>query len=324
MQLSKRTFAFAVTAVLVLPPGVATAQPAVYPAKSIHLVLPLAPGGSTDVTARMIADKLPALLGQPVVVENRAGAGGQVGLDYVVRAPNDGYTVLYAPSSVALLPFTNKSFTANIEKDLVPIAQCCIAPLVLTVNASNPAKTVQDLLAQFKTGGARVNFAASGVIDALAATAFGNAGGFKFESVRYAGGAPAVQALVAGDVQFTMLPYGTVKSLADAGRLRILAVTSPARYAGLPNTPTLSETLQPGFDASFWNGFYVPAGTPASVIAKLNGAINAVMIMEDVQKKVTEFHMTPLKASPEQTRTAIVSDLKRYEKLTQEAGVKPE
>jgi len=324
MRPSRRNMLSAVFAALLVTAGTVSAQPAAYPTKPIRLVVPQAPGGSTDVTARMIADKLPALLGQPVVIENRPGAGGQVGLDTVVRAPNDGYTVLYAPSSVALLPFTNKGFTANIEKDLVPVGQCCIAPLVLAVSATNPAKNVQELVAQFKAQSGKSNFAASGVIDALAALSFANAGGFKYENVRYAGGAPAIQALVAGDVHFVMLPYGTVKPLADAGRVRILAVTSPNRYPGLPSTPTVAEILQPGYDASFWNGFYVPAGTPPAVVARLNAAISTVMGMEDVQKRVTEFHMMPMKGTPEQTRTAILADLKRYERLTREAGVRPE
>ena len=295
-----------------------------YPSRPIRLVIPYPPGGATDVTGRVLADKVSAAMGQPLVVENRPGAGSQVGIELAARAAPDGYTVLYTSNSVALLPYTNKSYALNVEKDLVPVAECCIAPLILAVPVALPARNIQELVAYFKANPGKVNFAASGVSDALAASAFANAAGFKFENIRYNGGAPATQALVAGDVQFVLLPLGTLKGMADGGRLRMLAVTSPSRYPGLPDVPTLAETVKPGFDASFWNGVYLPAGASAVAIARLNSAYNGALKQDDVRKKIAEYHMVPMVATPEQTRAAILADLVAFGDAARLAGVKPE
>ena len=295
-----------------------------YPSRPVRVVVPYPPGGATDVTARVVSEKATSPLGQPIIVENRPGAGSQLGTELAARAAPDGYTVLYTSNSIALLPYTNKGYTLNVEKDVIPVAQCCIAPLILAVPASLPARNIGEAVGYFKAHSGKINFAASGVSDALAATTFANAAGFKFENVRYNGGAPAVQALIAGDVQFVMLPLGTVKSMADAGRLRMLAVTSPARYPGLPDVPTLAETVKPDFNASFWNGLYVPAGTPAGAVTKLNGAFNAALKLDAVKAKIEEYHMVPLLATPEQTRTAIVADLRAWGEAARAAGIKPE
>jgi len=295
-----------------------------YPSRPVRVVVPYPPGGATDVTARVVSEKATSPLGQPIIVENRPGAGSQLGTELAARAAPDGYTVLYTSNSIALLPYTNKGYTLNVEKDVIPVAQCCIAPLILAVPASLPARNIGEAVGYFKAHSGKINFAASGVSDALAATTFANVAGFKFENVRYNGGAPAVQALIAGDVQFVMLPLGTVKSMADAGRLRMLAVTSPARYPGLPDVPTLAETVKPDFNASFWNGLYVPAGTPAGAVTKLNGAFNAALKLDAVKAKIEEYHMVPLLATPEQTRTAIVADLRAWGEAARAAGIKPE
>jgi len=295
-----------------------------YPSRPVRVVVPYPPGGATDVTARVVSEKATSPLGQPIIVENRPGAGSQLGTELAARAAPDGYTVLYTSNSIALLPYTNKGYTLNVEKDVIPVAQCCIAPLILAVPASLPARNIGEAVGYFKAHSGKINFAASGVSDALAATTFANVAGFKFENVRYNGGAPAVQALIAGDVQFVMLPLGTVKSMADAGRLRMLAVTSPARYPGLPDVPTLAETVKPDFNASFWNGLYVPAGTPAGAVTKLNGAFNAALKLDAVKAKIEEYHMVPLLATPEQTRAAIVADLRAWGEAARAAGIKPE
>lgn len=295
-----------------------------FPTRPVKMVIPYPPGGATDVTGRVIADKMTPVLGQPVVIENRPGAGSQVGNEYAAKAAPDGYTVLYTSNSIALLPYTNKTYSLNVEKDVIPVAQCCIAPLILAVPASLPVKNVAEAAAYFKSNSGKINFAASGVSDALAGTTFGNAAGFKFENMRYNGGAPATQALVAGDVQFVMLPLGTIKPMADAGRVRIIAVTSLTRYPGLPDVPTVAESIKPGYSSTFWNGIYVPAGTPAAIVTKLNAAFNSAMRMDEIKKKIGEYHMVPLLATPEQTRSAILADLAAWSEAAKAAGVKPE
>jgi tripartite-type tricarboxylate transporter receptor subunit TctC len=194
----------------------------------------------------------------------------------------------------------------------------------LAVPASLPIRNAAEASAYFKANSGKINFAASGVSDALAGTTYANAVGFKFENMRYNGGAPATQALIAGDVQFVMLPLGTVKAMADAGRLRIIAVTSPTRYPGLPDVPTVAESVKAGFNATFWNGIYVPAGTPATIVTKLNAAFNSAMRMDEIKKKIGEYHMVPLLATPEQTRSAILADLAAWGDAAKAAGVKPE
>lgn len=142
--------------------------------------------------------------------------------------------------------------------------------------------------------------------------------------VRLSSQAPAAQALVAGDVQFVMLPLGTIKPVADAGRLRILAVTSPTRYPGLPDVPTVAETVKPGFNSTFWFGAFLPVGATPAVVMKLNGAFNTALKMEDIRKKILEFNMTPMTATPEQTRAALLADAVQYGEAARAAGVQPE
>ena len=195
-----------------------------FPSRPIRLVVPYPPGGASDVTARILAERMSGILGQPVVVENKPGASGQVGLELGARSAPDGYSIIYTASSAALLPSTNKSLSIDLKTAVQPIAQCCVAPLVLAVPASLPVQNAAELVAYFKANAGKINFGSSGSSDMLMANSFAKSVGVNFELVRYNGGAPALQAALSGDVHFLFLPIrhgqgdGQRRKNQDSGR----------------------------------------------------------------------------------------------------------
>ena len=297
-------------------------QAAEWPERTITLVVPLAPGGSTDTIARMLAEKLSRELGQTVIVDNRPGAGGNIGAAQVVRAAPDGYTLLMATSTLA----TNVSLYKNMGFDprisLVPIAQVTLIPNVLVINNDVPAKSLQEFIDYAKQEKDAVNFGSAGVGTSshLSGALFNSMAQVGMVHVPYKGGAPANTDLLGGQIQAVFAPIIEVLSYIDSGTVRALGVTTRTRSPRLPNVPAIAETL-PDFELVLWNGVFAPAGTPLAVVIKLNTAIQKVLLDPDVHKSLKDKGATIVSNSPEEFGRLFRAEVEKWGKLAKLAGV---
>jgi len=302
--------------------GPALAQ--AWPAKPVRLIIGFAPGGAADFVARTIADPLSRVLGQSVVVENRAGAGSSLAADFVSKAPADGYTLLIAsPSSISVNPALNAKLT--YAKDLVPVMRVTSSPLVVAVNPGAGINTLQELIATAKAKPGFLNYTSSGNGSAphLGAAHFSKVAGVEMVHIPYKGGAPAIQAVVAGDAQLTFGTPPSVLPMVQAGRLKALAVTSPERTPLVPDVPGTSEAGLPAYSMSFWYGFFVPSGTPAEVTKKLFEATQQVMQRPEVKAALArEGTEVALSKSPEDFVAFLAEDNRFWARLVKDAGVK--
>ena len=292
-----------------------------WPSRPITLVVPLAPGGSTDATARLIAQKLPKELGQPVVVENRAGAGGNIGADYVAKAAPDGYTFLMHTSTLMTNVTLYKNMPIDVQKDLAPVSRVSLIPNVLMVNTKFPAKTLADFIAYVKEHKDAVNYgsAGNGTSQQLSGALFSKMAGIQMTHVPYKGGAPANADLLAGQIQAVFSPMVEILPFIDSGKLRPLAVTTSERSPRLPDVPAVAEVL-PGYEVVLWNGVWAPAGTPPSIIQHMNRAINAVLNDSDVKKVLRDQGSTPAGDTPEAFQQLVSTEIKKWGDLVRLSG----
>lgn len=288
---------FAATVVTAAAWGVlpATAQER-WPGKPVRLVVPFAAGGSTDVVARMIGQKLSILWGQPVVIENRAGAGGNLGADAVAKSPGDGYTLLMASGSITINPHIYKRMLFDTKKDLVPITNVASGPMLLVVPDRSPVKSVQELLALAKSTPGALNFGSAGVGSQvhLAAENFADAAHIEINHVPYRGEAVAYNDLMAGQIQMMVGNFAAASALLGSGRLRALAVTGKQRSPQLPDVPTVAESGLPGFENTGWFGFLAPAGTPPEILSKIQLDTAKVLAESDTKARLYVQGMTPV------------------------------
>jgi tripartite-type tricarboxylate transporter receptor subunit TctC len=302
-----------------------SAQAQSWPAKPVRLVIGFAPGGAADFVARTIADPLGRLIGQSVVVENKAGAGSSLAADFVAKAPADGYTLLIAsPSSISVNPALNAKLTYS-AKDLLPVTKVTSSPLVVAVHPGAGINTLQELIATAKAKPGALNYTSSGNGSAphLGAAHFSKVAGVEMVHIPYKGGAPAIQAVIAGDAQLTFGTPPSVLPMVQAGRLKALAVTSPNRSALVPDVPGTVEAGLPGYSMSFWYGFFVPAGTPAEVTKKLFDAVQQVMQRAEVKAALArEGTEVALSRSPEEFAAFLNEDNRFWAQLVRDAGVK--
>jgi tripartite-type tricarboxylate transporter receptor subunit TctC len=302
-----------------------SAQAQSWPAKPVRLVIGFAPGGAADFVARTIADPLGRLLGQSVVVENKAGAGSSLAADFVAKAPADGYTLLIAsPSSISVNPALNAKLTYS-AKDLLPVTKVTSSPLVVAVHPGAGINTLQELIATAKAKPGALNYTSSGNGSAphLGAAHFSKVAGVEMVHIPYKGGAPSIQAVIAGDAQLTFGTPPSVLPMVQAGRLKALAVTSPNRTALVPDVPGTVEAGLPGYSMSFWYGFFVPAGTPAEVTKKLFDAVQQVMQRAEVKAALArEGTEVALSRSPEEFAAFLNEDNRFWAQLVRDAGVK--
>ncbi len=273
----------------------ATAQER-WPTKPVRMVVPFAPGGSTDVVARMIGQKLSSLWGQPVVIENRAGAGGNLGADLVAKSPADGYTLLMASGSITINPHIYKRMPFDTMKDLAPITNVASGPMLVVVPASSAVKSVKELIALAKAKPGSVNFGSAGVGSQvhLAAENFADAAGIEIAHVPYKGEAVAYTDLIGNQVQVMVGNFAAASALLGNGRLRALAVTGKQRSQQLPDIPTVSESGLPGFENSGWFGLFAPAGTPAHILAQVQRDTARVLAETDTKARLYVQGMTPV------------------------------
>ncbi len=304
----------AATAALLIGPAAMPAFAQAWPAKPVRIVVPFAPGGSTDVVARMVAQKLSGVWGQTVVVENRAGAGGNVGADVVAKAANDGYTLLLASGSIAINPHLYKNMAFDTKKDLVPITNVANGPMLVVVPDGSPIKSLKDLIAAAKAKPGGLNFGSAGVGSQvhLAAENLADAAGIEISHVPYKGEAPALSDLIGRQTEFMVGNFTAASALLGNGRLRALAVTGNKRQPQLPDVPTVSESGLPGFESYGWFGLFAPAGTPADVIAKVHRDTAKVLGETETKARLFVQGMSPVANTPAEFNRQMDAELVRW------------
>lgn len=304
----------------------ATLAQAQFPSKAVHLVVAFPPGGSTDITARLIAPKLQEKWGQTVLVENKPGAGANIGTAEVAKSAPDGHTLLLATTAIAISPSTFASLQYDAMKDLAPVTMISTIPNILVVNAAVKAATIQEFIALAKSQPGKLNFSAPGAASGQRMTfeLIKQVTGTDVVMVPYKGGAPALQAVIAGEVQAMIVNVVEAVKHVEGGKLRALAATTAKRAPMLPNVPTLAETVAPGLDASVWQGVLAPAGTPKAVIAKLNADIAAVLAMPEVKDRLQGLGMNIETGSPEAFGKFLADEIARWTKVAQFANIKPQ
>jgi tripartite-type tricarboxylate transporter receptor subunit TctC len=299
-----------------------------YPNHPARIVVPFPAGGTTDILARETAQKLTQTLGQPFVVENRPGAGGNIGADLVAKSPPDGYTMLMGTVGThAINPSLYEKMPYDHVKDFVPVVLVAGVPNVLVVNPSLPVKTVQELIAYAKANPGKLNFASSGSGTSihLSGELFKTMAGVSMQHVPYKGSAPALADLAGGQVQLMFDNLPSSLALIKAGKLRAIAVTSLTRSTALPDVPTISESGLPGFEASSWFGLLAPAGTPKDVVTKVNGEVAKWLATPEAKENLAgQGAIVATGLAPEDFVRHIASETAKWQKVVKESGAKVE
>jgi tripartite-type tricarboxylate transporter receptor subunit TctC len=298
-----------------------------YPTRPITLIVPFPPGGSTTVMARNVADKMSATLGQPVVVENRGGAGGTIGTRSVAKAAPDGYTILLSyTATMAIASSINVNAGYDPRKDFVPIGMIGFAPNVLVVHPSLPVRSIAELIAYAKAAPAPVQYGSPGVgtVNHLAGEYLASETGVKLQHVPYKGNGPAMSDLLGGHIPMMFVPIPVALGNVKAGTLRGLAITTAKRSGLLPDLPTLAESGVPGFDVALRYGLMAPTGTSPAVIARLNRELNAALATEDVKRRLATEGAEALPGTPEAYAADVDADEKRWSGLVIKLGIKVE
>jgi tripartite-type tricarboxylate transporter receptor subunit TctC len=320
-----RTLPLALAAVVsaAVLPAAAFAQG--YPSKPIRVIVPFPPGGGTDIIAREVSQKVAASTGWVFVVENKPGAGGNLGVDAVAKAPPDGYSlVLGQTSNLAINATLYAKMPYDSQKDLAPIVLAAASPLVMVTGANSAFKTLADAVQAAKAKPGMVNFASpgNGTVAHLTSELFQRAAGVKTQHIPYKGAAQALTDVVSGNVDLYMSSVPTLLGQIRQGKLRALAVTSARRVDDLPDVPTINESGYKGFDAVTWFGFLAPAGTPRDIVSRLNAEFNKALQQPDLRKKLTDQGAEPIGGTPEQFATLIRDDIGRWGRVVKESGAR--
>jgi len=296
-----------------------------WPAKPIRVIVPFPPGGGTDNIAREVSQNVAKATGWTFVVENRPGAGGNLGVDAVAKAPADGYTIVMGQTSnLAINPSLYSKLPYDPQKDLAPIVLVANAPLTLATSANSPWKTLGEAVnaAKAKPGAINIASAGNGTVAHLTIELFQKAAGIKMQHVPYKGASLALTDVIGGNVELYMSSVPTLLQHIKSGKLRALAVTSAKRVDDLPNVPTINESGYQGFDAVTWFGFLAPASTPKDVVARLNDAFNKALQQPDVRKRLDEEGSVPAGGTPEQFAALIKDEIPRWGKVVKESGAR--
>jgi tripartite-type tricarboxylate transporter receptor subunit TctC len=296
-----------------------------YPSRPVRIVVGFPPGGPTDIAARLIGQSLSERLGQQFVIENRPGAGSNIGTEAVVRAPPDGYTLFLAYSANAINATLYDKLNFNFIRDIAPVAAINREPLVMLANPSFPAKTVPEFIAYAKANPGKINFASggNGTPPHVSGELFKMMTGVNLVHVPYRGGAPALTDLLGGQVQVMFVAISASIEYVRAGNLRPLAVTTASRSDALPDIPTVGDFI-PGYEASTWCGIGAPKGTPAEIIDKLNKEINAGLVDPKVKARLANMGSTALPGTPAEFGKLIAEETEKWGKVVKLAGLKPE
>jgi tripartite-type tricarboxylate transporter receptor subunit TctC len=314
---------------LVFVAGIAVACGALaqeYPSRPIRFIVTFPPGGTVDITARIVQPRLSEALGQTVVIENRGGAGGAVGTEAAAKSAPDGYTFLYTLSSHTINPFLYK-LNYDVERDFAPVSLVVSAPQLIAANPNAPAKTLRELVAAAKERPGFYAYASpgSGTPGHIAAELLKLKTGINLVHVPYKGGGPAVADVLAGQVPYLFLTASAALSHTRSGKLRALAVTTKKRTAAAPDIPTVAEELNlPDYEVDSWCALFAPAKTPAAIVARMHKEIARVVQLPEVKQKLIEQGADPVGSSPEELDRVVKSELKSWAAVIRDAGIKPE
>ena len=316
-------FASAFVAGLWSLPSSAPAQ--AWPAKPVRIINPYQAGGGSDLLARLYAGKLQERFGQPVVVESKVGAGGNVGSEFVVRSPADGYTLLVTPSTLTINPFLFAKMPFDVQKDLAPVSVMATQELVLTATNSFAPRTVAELIAHAKANPGKTTYATPGIgtPNHLGAVLLQSMGGIEMVHVPYKGQLPAITDVVSGQVQLAFITLQQGMPLIRADKLRGIALAAKRRMPSIKDMPVIAETL-PGFELNTWYGMYAPAGTPEAVINLLAGEVQRIAALAEVQEKLQPIGFEVMTSTPAEMRALIASDLAKWGRVVKAAGIRPE
>jgi len=304
--------------------GSALAQ--AYPTRPIKIIVPYTPGDGPDVIARLIGDKISQRLGQPIVVDNKAGASGQIGLDMTAKAPPDGYTLgVVLVTNMALAPYAYKSIPYDPLKDFAPVALGAINYLALVARPDAPFKDIPEMIqwAKANPGKMTIGTTSTGGLPHMSFELLAHMAGFKFLNVPYKGNGPVVTDLTGGRLDLGVTSYTSVAALVESGKLKLLGITNPTRDPKLPNLPTIGEYVK-GYEAPGWFGFVAPAGTSPEIVKKLNDEINRAINLPDVQKTMGTLGLIPKTGSPEDFANLIKSENEKFAKLVKDIGYQPQ
>lgn len=297
-----------------------------YPNRAVRIIVPVAAGGGTDYSARAIAHKLTAALGQSVVVENRPGASGNIGAEQIARAAPDGYTLGMPITSFPVNPSLYSKLPFDTLKDFAPVVLVGTLPLVLVVHPSVPAQNTAALIELARSKPGSINFAnsGSGTTAHLAGELFKRMAKVQLVSVNYKGGGPAVTDLLGGQVQMYFATLPSVLPHIQAGKLRALAVTGKGRLAELPDVPTVAESGVPGFEVTAWFGLFAPAGTPEPIIRQLNTEVVKILNTAEMQKSLPQHGILPAGGSPQELGNHLREEIQKWSVVVKDAGIKVE
>jgi tripartite-type tricarboxylate transporter receptor subunit TctC len=325
MKLPRRNFLHLAAGAAALPAGSRLVWAQAYPTRPVRLIVTVAAGSSTDIIARLIGQWLSERLGQPIIVENRPGAGGNIGTEIGVRAPPDGYTLLMALSLNAINAAIYDNLPFNFIRDTAPVASIASTPLIMEVNPSVPAKTVPEFIAYAKANPGKINMASGGkgIPGHVAGELFKMMAGVDMIHIPYRGEGLALPDLISGQVQVLFGAMPASLGYIRAGKLRPLAVTTAARQEVLPDVPTVGEFL-PGYEARGWYGVVVPKATPVEIVGKLNQEINAALADPNMKQRLTELGVAVFAGSPADFGKFIAEETEKWGKVMKFAGIKAE
>ena len=325
MAMQLRTFTCGFLLASVTP--IAMAQPAAYPARVVTLVNPFAPGSSLDMAARLVAQKLSEMWPSPMVVENRPGASGIIGLTAVARAPADGYTLCtIIVSNATAMALQGNKVTLDLVREFTPISQIVSQPYIIAVNPSLPVRTVRELITLAKAKPGAITYGSSGVgsVLHLAGELLAVQAKVQMTHVPYKGAAPALADVAGGHITMLFTARNTVQQLAASGRVRVLAVTSVTRLAAAPELPTVQESGLVGpYEVNGWYGIGAPAGLPAALVERLNQDINRVLKLPDIHERMTNEGTIPTGGTPAQFGALVRSEVDKWRRIIQQAGIVP-
>lgn len=315
-----------IVAMAALAMPVAAAVAASYPARPITLIVPYPPGGGNDVIARLVAGKMSVELGEPIVIENRGGAGSTIGTRDVARSTPDGYTILIATSSLAINPSLYPDAGYDPHKDFAAIGLIASSPNLVVVTPSTPARSIAELVALAKSKPEGLDFASTGTGTSthLSAELFAEMAGVRLNAIPYKGVAPAITDLLGGQIPLMFCPTASVVGLVRQGRLRALAATGMSRSPLFPDVPTVAEAGLPGYAAELHYGLVAPGGTPAEIVAKLNRALNAALVDPEVRNKLTDHGEMVLPGSSEAYAADIVNEQAKWSAIIKKAALRPQ
>ena len=296
-----------------------------FPAKPVRLVVPFAAGGGNDLLARIISQELQKKWGQPVVVENKPGAGGNIGADFVAKSAPDGHTLLLGTNTLAMAPFISKAMPFDVQKDLAPVAMLTATPFMVVVNPALPVKSIAELIAYAKAHPGKLSYATPGIGTPhhLGTELFKTMTGTFMVHIAYRGSVPALTDVITGQVQVMWATINVAIPQANAGKVRGLAIAEPKRLASMKDMPTVAETL-PGYEVSAWYAVFAPSGTPAQVVEQLSFELQRIYREREVIERLAPLGYEPATKGPGPLAATLASDLKKWEKVVRDAGMKPE